>query len=322
MRMRRKITINLGLFITGAMIFWIILNIKSYQYEISLIEKISNSMITSNSVYFQTQGECIELDKIYEFLPEQGILYNYLSWDKNQKGILLKNNIPNVPILNGRFFNKNDIKEKVAVVGKNIMSGLDDKKIINVNGENYKVIGVMGVDYDTRLDDEVWLILNEENINAEGTFILDGLNEKAILSYLGLSNIWSEVLILDRENIGILEAIDRENDYWIFPMMIIWVGWSYSLILLYQWLNIHMNEINLRKELGYTFRGILRILIQKSFMPYAMGMLLVLGISIVTKSNQIDIGIRSIFFGIILFILLWVSILIYCKVKNAGVYKD
>ena len=319
--MRRKIIINLGLFITGAMIFWIILNIKNYQYEISFIEKISNSMMTDSSVYFQTLHENIELDKIYEFLPEQGILYNYLSWDKNLKGILLKNNVPNVPILNGRFFNKNDIKEKVAVVGKNIISELNDKTIIKVNGAEYKVIGIMGVDYDTKLDDEVWVILNKENINAEGTFILDGLNTKVILSYLGLSNIWSEVLILDRENIGILEAIDRENDYWIFPMMIIWVGWSYSLILLYQWLNIHKNEIYLRKELGYSLGGILRIFIQKSFIPYVVGMLLVFSISIMKKSNQIYIGIRSIISGIILFILLWVSIIIYCKVKNIGFQK-
>ena len=65
--MKRRIVIDVGLLITGGMIFWIILSIWNYYNKISLIEKISNEMMGNEAVYFRTTAEELDFQKLYEY---------------------------------------------------------------------------------------------------------------------------------------------------------------------------------------------------------------------------------------------------------------
>lgn len=320
--MRKRIIIDFGLFITGGIVFWIILSIWNYYNEISLVEKISNEMMGNEAIYFQTTSETLDFHEIYTYLPEDGILYNNLSWDKNYKSIIFKENIPTIPILEGRFFEQTDREKKVAVVGKNIAENLQKSDpIIDINGIEYEVIGIIGVEYTTKLDNTVWVIMNNENINCSSTFTLDGLDKDRVFSYLGQAKIWSDILILDRENLSILEVIDRKKDYWVFPSMVILVGLGYSLILLKRWLEIHRNEIRVRKELGYPSLTIIRILLIQSMIPYGTGVLITFTILVMIRIVNIQRILLPLIISLLLFLLLWILIGLTFATKRRRIDK-
>lgn len=319
-KMKRRIVIDVGLLITGGMIFWIILSIWNYYNKISLIEKISNEMMGNEAVYFRTTAEELDFQKLYEYLPENGILYNNLSWDKNYKSIIFKDNIPVVPMLKGQFFDKSDRGNRVVVVGKDIAADLEEENpIIDINGIEYKVIGIIGTDYHTKLDQAVWVMMNSENINCQNTFILDGLDQEKVLSYLGQAEIWKDILILDQENLSILEVIDRKKDYWIFPSMVILIGWSYSFILLHRWIQLHSNEIRIRRELGYSSFAVIRILFIKSIIPYLLG--IVMAIFIMIKVAEIDRIMLPLGVSVWLFFLLWIVTYLFLVIKKQTDWK-
>lgn len=314
--MKRKIVIDFGLLITGGMVFWIVLNIWNYSHKISFIEKISNEMMGNEAVYFQTTAEMLDFQELYNCLPADGILYNNLFWDKNYKSIIFKDNIPVVPILEGRFFEKSDWGERVAVVGKDIAANLEkEHSVIDIDGIEYKVIGIIGVEYNTKLDQAVWVLMNSENINCWNTFILDGLDKEKVFSYLGQVELWKEVLILDRENLSILEVVDKKKDYWVFPTIVILIGWSYSLILLNRWIQLHNNEIRVRRELGYTPLTIIRILFIKSMIPYLIG----IGVVILIFQRNMDKMILPFGISILLFFMLWIVMCLdFIRKKQIG----
>lgn len=269
--MKKKWGTNFGLFCAGAMLFFIIFNTKVYQDKISEINRVSQELISQDAIFFRSDLQKMDFHEIYRIFPDHGILYNDLSWHQNCKGILFKKSIPEMPILQGRFFKESDIGQNVAVAGKDIISNLEEQSIISLNNINYKVIGIMGTDYDTKLDDAIWIPLSSSNMNPSGLFTVDGLRKEEILSLLGSSELWGNVILLDRENTGILEAMDQRDDFWILPVMILLTVWGYAYFFLEHWRSLHLNEIQVREEIGYPIVAINAILIKKSLIPYLKG---------------------------------------------------
>ncbi|WP_252249417.1 ABC transporter permease [Clostridium sp. VAP23] len=103
---------------------------------------------------------------------------NMSSYFGQAQGIYLNSNLQTTPqIKEGRFFNVDDFKDnnsKLAVVGVSKASNIkikDNKKIINFNGSDYEVIGIMG---DEKLSKEVnnKIIFNLNSlINVDSTEI-------------------------------------------------------------------------------------------------------------------------------------------------------
>lgn len=176
------------------------------------------------------------------------------------------------------------------------------------------MIGIIGTEYHTKLDQAIWVMMNSENINCQNTFILDGLDQEKVLSYLGQAEIWKDILILDQENLSILEVIDRKKDYWIFPSMVILIGWSYSFILLHRWIQLHSNEIRIRRELGYSSFAVIRILFIKSIIPYLLG--IVMAIFIMIKVAEIDRIMLPLGVSVWLFFLLWIVTYLFLVIKK------
>ena len=108
-------------------------------------------------------------------------------------------------------------------------------------------------------------------MNPSGLFTVDGLGKEEIFSLLGSSELWGNVILLDREDTGILEAMDQRDDFWILPVMILLTVWGYAYFFLEHWRSLHLNEIQVREEIGYPIVAINAILIKKSLIPYLKG---------------------------------------------------
>ena len=314
--MARKILVNFGLLFVSGAILLIVLNVWNYIVKINELQKVSSEILSDKAIFYQVSADNLKFDDILNILPSKAILYNDLSWDRACKAIVYKGNMPNPPMLSGRFFVNEDIGNNVAVVGKNIKTNMvDQKESVSINGINYEVIGFMGTSYNTKLDEAIWVIMNDENINSKGIFTLDGLIEKDIYSFLGAENIWGGVLILDRENVGILEVSDRKKDYWIFPGMVVVTGMMFYIILMHRWFFTNENEIKTRIELGFSIQNIQKRLVYKSAIP-SLGGVIISFISFCISGKKIAFIAFSFIVYILLFTVVWFIVFQYKDVKK------
>ncbi|MFX0549571.1 ABC transporter permease [Hathewaya histolytica] len=122
--------------------------------------------------------------KVFQSLNKDILMYKDLS-KPIYKGIYFSGDkTPNVPMKNGRFFNRTDFQDnkKVAVIGKEVLKECSDihgKHYLNTETGQYLVIGIMGYkDKETYLDDSIYLNLNsifkENELNfSTGSYYID-----------------------------------------------------------------------------------------------------------------------------------------------------
>lgn len=100
------------------------------------------------------------------------------------KAIYFNQYYVNFPMKSGRFFRKGDltVNNKVAVIGKNLEAETyqkSDDSYILIEGQEYKVIGVIGYDEETMIDNYVYInMLEAENVVETNIYTFDIWGEK------------------------------------------------------------------------------------------------------------------------------------------------
>ena len=107
------------------------------------------------------------------------ILYGEI--DRYCRGVYVKNGRSTFPVIWGRSFQKSDFfaGKKVALIGRNRRNDcqtIDGKAYYAVQGELYEVIGILGIESPSLLDNYLWINLDAmlDFFQSDGFYVLDG----------------------------------------------------------------------------------------------------------------------------------------------------
>ena len=135
----------------------------SYSY-ITMENTDNNNHLLKNSLKKLIKKYAIYLDDT----SDENVTIRYIFFNES---------FPNLPIKNGRFFRKTDFVDgnKVAVIGKNVegIYDKDGKKCILIKGEEYVVLGTIGYEDDTVLDNYIFANLFGGQDCKEKLYVLD-----------------------------------------------------------------------------------------------------------------------------------------------------
>ncbi len=202
-----------------------------------------------------------EITEKIDELNERVALYQEEKSDGiTRKTIYFTGPYVNFPMKSGRFFRAGDLKKgnAIAVIGKNLESQKyirDGKDYIHVDGGEYEVIGVIGYEEETIIDNYVYInMLAKEEILATTIYTMDIWDESSAIAddYLELlGKMNSEV-----------EKLSETQTYGmtIFPKILYgrWFIWLFLCDLLCiavvsgQWIRLQKQEMCVRRLVGGT----------------------------------------------------------------------
>lgn len=131
-------------------------------------------------------------EKIREILLDDkwdnGIVFkNGLEMESDTRGVFYKGNFKKLPLISGRYFTEEEVSGdgKKAMIGQRFEKDVYEEegaRYIDILGEKFEVVGVLGSAQATRLDSMKWIPMAAaaEVSEAEGTYIVDGRTEEAV----------------------------------------------------------------------------------------------------------------------------------------------
>lgn len=189
---------------------------------------------------------------------------------KNIRGIFFKGNFtsPHI-IIQGRFFNESDFlnNEKKAVIGIDLLNNTfqyNSNRYIKIKEQNYKIIGIMGYEEKTMLDNYIFVNLDSyEDQNAKEYYI-DSSNEMNIKRTLtNLNEIGNVDIILDK-----LNGINRLFKYNQVNNIILLLFLSLAIVLFfakYYFFTISIiPELRTYEIIGFSKKEIYNLIIRKT----------------------------------------------------------
>lgn len=179
----------------------------------------------------------------------------------------------NIPMKDGRFFVKSDFFNDafIAVIGKNkekeVYLNASNNKCITIDNKEYEVIGVIGYENSTILDDYVYLNFNSLN-DIDSPLIMidyfntDKCNEMAEIFVDRVTNSYISAEILSG-SVSYSDSIMPKivSARWFLAIIVCCL--ICLLLVSIQWINSQKKEITVRMLVGATSRDISRLVIKK-----------------------------------------------------------
>ncbi len=202
------------------------------------------------------------------------------------RGIYFNKSYINLPMKKGRFFEKRDFVEGnyCAVVGKNMMDKLYEKNrksYISLAGSEFEVLGIIGYECDTVLDDYIYIngYIQEELFDSS-VFLLDFFNEEEI--DVLMNNLFDELqskgITIERLAGGasFMNSFFPRLLYSRWFIIMIFCNVLCMILLSIEWVNYQQQEIGIRRLLGAT-EGEVIILLGKKYIKNIIFTILVSG---------------------------------------------
>lgn len=151
-------------------------------------EKLSQGYYGSNTVYLQVNDPENQLD--YEALyrgMKDAIVFRELAGDL-VRGVLLRGDVEPPPLLKGRFFEEDDFfNGKRLVVAGNAYDPAIQKRngreYIKINEQYYEVIGRLGTEGISQLDNMLLVNLDAIDLGKNGIYAIDGKSVSRINAF-------------------------------------------------------------------------------------------------------------------------------------------
>lgn len=249
-------SLNILLFSVIVIFTFTVINTIVYNHNIYIIKKTSDNFFEKDSLIFIPEHKNLNFNQVYNTLPENTALFSIIKSETNDiRTISFKGEYHNPNLIEGRFFNESDFTQNkfLAVVGKNInkIESIDNKKYINFNNRKYEIIGTMGYEMPTRLDNSIILSSNNENFNLSNEYILSNKDIQKSLDFLGNKDIFGLVQARPYDNVNILHIIDRTSNQIILSIMLLIILFVNLSFITYFWLKNKNQEINIKFLNGY-----------------------------------------------------------------------
>lgn len=191
--------------------------------EINIFKDINNNIYSKKSINLKikntkSNSSLKEIDSI----DDNFTIYSRV---KNINYVYFKGKGYIPPVYEGSFFSDNDFinSNNFVVVGKNIKADKVDNgdEYIYIEDKLFKIIGRVGIEEKTILDDSVYLPLNEESSIEDGDYTINYNSNNDILRNL-------------RNKIGSNYAIEQNYNYnRIFNFSELNKNYYFSIILMY-----------------------------------------------------------------------------------------
>lgn len=217
---------------------------------------------------------------------------------KNTKKIFFNNRFANIPMLEGRFFNKNDFKEDnlVAVIGKNHKDQLisrEGEHYIYIDNQQFKVIGVMGINEATNFDSYIFINgLTEVSSEGESIFTFDFFSSNGEEAINGIVNALAQNKDIETQIISVQNA-----SFSNFLPQILYARW-FILILFcdllciilvsLEWRNARKREVNIYRLVGAKPLDIVVSIISKYYLLAFSSLIISLSIIIPFNAYYIN----------------------------------
>lgn len=252
-RFDEKILILIFIIISILLIFMIVYLSETYN-----IQCLSQGFYSSNTIYFKSEkSNNMNLDDLSKII-KNCILFKELDLNYDIRGVYFTGKIIKPEMKDGRFFDETDFvsRQNLAVVGSKFNENIvekDDNKYMIFNDIEYKIIGIMGYNQESKIDRACFLTLNETLLNSPGTFAIDGKNSFDVQnSYNSITENLEESLQIDREINSINRFFELEKyNLTMFCMLIISLLLTTISISLY-WIKKRNRKIAILRLVGYS----------------------------------------------------------------------
>lgn len=154
------------------------------------LEESKRGFYSKSTVEFTSGGSSWEelLGVLQEEGWRDGILFREgLEMEADTRGVFFKGDFKRLPLRSGRYLTEAEVSgtERKAMIGQRFEKDTyeeNGKQCIEILGEPFEVVGVLGSAQPTRMDSMKWMPLGTaaELAGMEGSYILDGRTEEAI----------------------------------------------------------------------------------------------------------------------------------------------
>ena len=141
------------------------------------IEGMANGYFGESYTLYSVEDGIKNRDAIMQAVDDtkaRVAIYMTKQYGKNKVNAIYYNErFVNFPMRYGHFFTKAELKsgKKMAVIGKNLESSIKEQngnKYIKLNGNYFRVIGIIGYDSDTIIDDYIYISVGQADGITDG----------------------------------------------------------------------------------------------------------------------------------------------------------
>ena len=301
------------------------LTTQLYNNHIKLLSKINNSFYNDNAVYFYQTGENLRTSELYQRLSDGMLLYNQISSEQDVRGVLFKGNIEYPQLIRGDFFDEEVFcrSQKLAVIGCEVETiEIDGDQYYEFNGDKYRVVGIMGYDMKTRLDRTVFLSMNDDILFSNVQYIASSKDQERVMSLLGDRSLFGDVMVMPRENPGLLYVTSTGKNVDITTNMFILSLLFHSFVLMYFVVDGLRDEMVIMKMNGLSKRCIFKHFWSKFSCLAAMAVLLGTAGATVVACIRKNFSLSSVLIGDGIVFLFFQIIICYSVVNSISQIKD
>ncbi|MEK4005052.1 ABC transporter permease [Paenibacillus sp. FSL H3-0333] len=293
-----------------------------YQVQHNELNQLSRGLYTKNSIFFTIKEKAIEINwseietsDDYTIFSELGSVEKNGSWQE-LRAIYFNKSTYDPPLAEGRFFNNADFynNDNLAVIGKNI-DGTDllekaGELYYTFAGRNYKVIGIMGAPYSSKLDDTVFVNLDSLQSDSfmDSTVYVMNIAHNPITSNLKLPFLQNDlpIHVFDRGDSGTVRAMNIGTQQLMVTFIFIILLFSTSVISALFWMNRKKSEILVLWQCGISLKTIGRRILS-TYMAIALacyifvatGSMLFFKLSLTFNRNSLFIFIQGLEIGLL-----------------------
>ncbi|PEC19913.1 ABC transporter permease [Bacillus cereus] len=326
MNIRKKINADdLLLGIVVALTILMLLIVSSYFFKKNEMDKLTNGLYSSTNFRFSMK-ESEGNNSLHKFI-KQTKQSNYILFKENIekpniRGVYSSQTLNTIPMKSGRFFQKEDFfhNKKLAVVGKEFkdIENISGKKFVNYKGHKFEVIGTIGGEVKSEVDNIIYLNLDalwDLNINSTGIYVIDG-NDDGEKLFSTLESILGKDSVFPIEDKGKGSKRLFENNFidnsMIFLLFII--ALMMNILSTSYWIYKKRILISIQHFIGhksfYIYRSLYYKYIFISICSYSIGFVLFLIFNIKLYNDHIYTYNKLFFIGILFMLIFTIGICI------------
>ncbi|MGL5752957.1 MAG: hypothetical protein ACRCXT_20620 [Paraclostridium sp.] len=146
--------------------------ISGFTSEYQLLEKIGRGFYSNNAITFNinTNESQFNADNILNNISKDQVLYKIIS--SNTRLVYFNSDKYEIPLIEGRTLFKDDFNSNTDIV-------LSGRNRLNEINSNQTIVGTIGTNVDSKLDNLILMALKPSNINnmLDGVWVIDGKND-------------------------------------------------------------------------------------------------------------------------------------------------
>lgn len=237
--------------------------IFKYKHSQTYIQELSNQLYSKNSIEFIDSN----VNKSIDILQNENNYRLFVELDDTFR--FFKSNDENwsPPIFEGNFFST-EISGKNAVIGKSLIKNIQKVNgidVIKFNNEYYKVIGIMGENFPTRIDSLILLSSDKIPKINNSKIIIDSNNKSLIKRVTKIISSENGFKLLEKEDLGLNKLVKTDFFSNFFLIVSILVVMFSILVYIRYWFEKEVPFLKLLNLLGFRRKKIIAIYLGNIF---------------------------------------------------------